>query len=157
MDGQALRQVMGRFPTGVAVVAGRGADGAPYGLTVNSLTSVSLEPPLILVCVDRRASSHDPLISAETFAVSVLARGQDDVARRFASEPSAGRFEDVAWTLAPTGDPLVEGAVAWLACARTAVYDGGDHAIVVGRVQAADERDAAALVFYRGGFARVGE
>jgi flavin reductase (DIM6/NTAB) family NADH-FMN oxidoreductase RutF len=146
---------MGCFPTGVTVVAARDADGTPFGLTVSSLTSVSLDPPLILVCVDRRASSHDRLVSASSFTVSVLSDQQVGVAERFASEPSEGRFDDVSWREVASGDPVVEGTTAWLSCARESVYGGGDHSIVLGRVEAAGESGTDALAFYRGSFVRM--
>ncbi len=155
IDGQTMRRVMSRFPTGVTVVAARDADGTPFGLTVSSLTSVSLDPPLILVCIDRGSSSHDRLISAPSFTVSVLSGLQVGVAERFASEPSAGRFDGVRWRVATSGDPIVEGSTAWLSCLRESVYGGGDHSIVLGRVDAAGEGGAEALAFYRGSFVRM--
>lgn len=155
IDAQTMRQVMSRFPTGVTVVAARDADGAPFGLTVSSLTSVSLDPPLILVCIDEKASSHDRLVSAASFTVSVLSDRQAGVAERFASEPSAGRFDGVSWREVASGDPVVEGTTAWLSCARESVYGGGDHSILLGRVEAAGEGEAEALAFYRGSFVRM--
>lgn len=154
--GAALRAAMGRFPTGVAIVAALDGEGAPFGLTVNSLTSVSLDPPLLLVCIDRRAASHDPLMAAEHFAVSILSEAQAPVADRFASEPSSGRFEAAAWTSGAGGAPRLEGALAWLECAHHDVYAGGDHSILVGRVLAASHGEGAPLVFHRGRYGTVG-
>ncbi len=156
-DARAFRQAMGHFPTGVTVVAARDSDDQPYGLTVNSLTSVSLDPPLVLVCIDRRASSHDRLTSAATFAVSILSDGQQEVAQRFAAEPSDTRFDEVPWVPGPTGDPVLEDATAWLACSRESVHRAGDHSIVVGRVEAVRQAGTDALAFYRGRFGRVAE
>jgi flavin reductase (DIM6/NTAB) family NADH-FMN oxidoreductase RutF len=146
----SLREVMSRYPTGVTVVGGRDEFGTPYGITVNSFTSVSLDPPLVLVCVGHRSTWHDRLVSAEGFAVSVLASGQGAIALRFAKEPSDGRFDEIAWSRSPSGDPVVDGAVAWLDCTRFDVLDGGDHSILVGRVEASGASDRAALVFHRG-------
>jgi flavin reductase (DIM6/NTAB) family NADH-FMN oxidoreductase RutF len=146
----SLREVMSRYPTGVTIVASRDEDETPYGITVNSFTSVSLDPPLVLVCVGHRSTWHDRLVSADGFAVSVLAFGQDAIAARFAREPSAGRFDEVAWSPSPSGDPVVDGAVAWLDCTRFGVLDGGDHSILLARVEASGASDRPALVFHRG-------
>jgi 3-hydroxy-9,10-secoandrosta-1,3,5(10)-triene-9,17-dione monooxygenase reductase component len=149
VDAEEFRDVMARFPTGVTVVATVNQEGQPRGLTVNSLTSVSLDPPLVLVCIDRASSSHDCVVASGTYAVSILAGDQGHLARRFAVDPSAERFGEVGW---PTGDPVLFGAAGWLGCAIEAVHPGGDHSIVVGRVEAAGVSDADALAFYRGHF-----
>lgn len=146
----SLRAVMAHFPTGVTVVAARDEDGTPYGLTVNAFTSVSLEPPLVLVCIGHTSTSHDRLVSAPTFTVNLLAGGQDSVARRFSSEPSEGRFDGLAWHPSPTGGPILDDAVAWLDCALVEVLQGGDHSILLGRVEAAGLSDRPALLFHRG-------
>jgi flavin reductase (DIM6/NTAB) family NADH-FMN oxidoreductase RutF len=141
---------MACFPTGVTVVAGHESEGEPYGLTVNSFTSVSLQPPLVLVCIARTASSHDRLIGASTFAVSVLSAGQLELARRFAREPSEGRFNGVAWRPSAMGDPILSEAAAWLACEVERVLPGGDHSILVGRVSASGASRRPVLMFHRG-------
>jgi len=146
----SLRQVMAGFPTGVTVVAAADATGRPYGLTVSSFTSVSLDPPLVLVCIGHSSSSHDRLVEAESFVVNILASDQAPTALRFSSEPSDGRFEEVTWSPGPMGDPILEGAVAWLACHTEEVHTGGDHSILLGRVWAASTSDRPALVFHRG-------
>ena len=154
-DSGQFREVMGRFPTGVAVVSARADGSTVWGLTVNSFTSVSLEPPLILVCIDRGAASHDKLIAAETFAISMLAEDQADIARRFAAEPVETRFEDVAWRNASDGSPVLEGAAAWLECLTSGVMPGGDHSIVLGRVIVSGSSDRGALLFFRGDYGKV--
>ncbi len=141
---------MAAWPTGVTIVAARDEGGEPFGLTVNSFTSVSLDPPLVLVCIGHASTSHDRLVSAKHFAVSLLSGDQDALAWRFAQEPSEGRFEHVPWTPGPSGAPVLEGAVAWLDCASHEVLQGGDHSIVVGRVTNADVTDGPALLFFRG-------
>lgn len=157
MDALAFRQVLGAYPTGVTVVATRDGAGEPCGLTVNSFSSVSLDPPLVLVCIDKGASSHDRLLASGTFAVSVLAVGQGGVASRFASDPSELRFAEVDWYEGPTGDPIMGGAAAWLACDLDVVHEAGDHSILVGRVVDLGLGEEEALVFYRGAYGRVGE
>lgn len=150
MPDPTLRQVMATVPTGVTIVAAREASGAPIGLTVNSFTSVSLEPPLVLVCIGHDSTSHDRLVAAGSFAVNILAADQAEIAMRFATSPSEGRFDDGRWGATPSGDPALEGAVGWLDCALDRVLTAGDHSILVGRVRSARTSGAAALVFHRG-------
>ncbi|MCG6958015.1 MAG: flavin reductase family protein [Gemmatimonadetes bacterium] len=150
IESDVFRRVMGHFPTGVTVVAARDVDGEPYGLTVNSFASVSLDPPLVLVCIDRRANSHDRLVETGTFTVSVLAANQAHIAARFASTPSRERFKDLPWGISAAGDPVVEDAAAWLECSLRESHEAGDHTILVGRVESVGQRDAEALVFHRG-------
>ncbi len=147
---RSFRTVMSCFPTGVTVVAARDAEGRPLGLTVNSFTSVSLEPPLVLVCINRGANSHDPLLAAAGFTVSILSASQSDIASRFAAAPSEGRFDDVEWSPAPSGNPVLAGSAAWLDCVVHEVVTAGDHTIVLGRAVAADWTEEPALLFHRG-------
>ena len=149
-SGASLRSVMACFPTGVTVVAARSGSGAPIGLTVNSFTSVSLDPPLVLVCISHGASSHDSIIGARGFTVSVLSAAQAEVAQRFATRPSEGRFAGVEWRAAPSGHPVIEGAAAWLDCAIHEVIPAGDHSILLGRTTAWGAGVEPALVFHRG-------
>ncbi len=148
-----LRQVLGRFPTGVVVVTA--SDGAvPFGLSVNSFTSVSLDPPLIAFCADRRSGSWAAIRRSGAFCVNVLAEDQEAVSRAFATR-GAEKFGGVGWSPAPSGSPLLDGVLAWIDCRIEAVHDGGDHEICVGRVdQLGVERDEGPLVFYRGGYGR---
>ena len=152
----SFRTVMSCFPTGVTVVATRDAEGQPLGLTVNSFTSVSLDPPLVLVCINTHANSHDPLLAAGGFTVSVLSGAQADIAGRFATRPSEGRFEGVEWTPAPSGNPVLAKCAAWLDCSIHEVVSAGDHTIVLARVEAAGWTDQPALLFHRGLLGPVG-
>ena len=152
----SLRTVMSCFPTGVTIVATRDAEGQPLGLTVNSFTSVSLDPPLVLVCINTHANSHDPLLAAGGFTVSVLSGAQADIAARFATRPSTERFEGVEWSPAPSGNPVLAGCAAWLDCSIHEVVTAGDHTIVLGRAEAASWNDQPALLFYRGLLGPVG-
>lgn len=146
----SLREVMAGFPTGVTIVAACDDTGVPYGLTVNSFTSVSLEPPLVLVCIDHSSSSHDRLVTAGTFTVNILSGDQEAVAKRFSSDPSESRFDEVAWRPGPAGDPLLVDGVAWLGCSLDRALGAGDHTILVGRVETAGASDRHALLFHRG-------
>ncbi len=144
---QDLRRCLGHFATGVTIVSYRGADG-PAGLTVNSFTSVSLDPPLVLVCLQRRSRAVEPL-RRQPFAVSMLRADQRDLAWHFAGRPVAGL--DPGWAEAG-GVPAPADRLAWLACDPWAMHEAGDHVIVIGRV-----RDFAAgpddpLCFFRGQF-----
>jgi flavin reductase (DIM6/NTAB) family NADH-FMN oxidoreductase RutF len=147
-----FRQVMGVFPTGVTIVAATGLSGQPLGLTVNSFTSVSLDPPLVLVCIDRASSSHDRLLDAGAFAINILSADQADFAVRFASDPSEGRFEGIEWRPSPSGSPVLAGVSGWLDCTIECVHDAGDHSIIVARVEGGDFSTRPALVFHRGTF-----
>ncbi|GAA4690239.1 hypothetical protein Prum_101950 [Phytohabitans rumicis] len=134
--------------------------GTPHAMTANSFTSVSLHPPLLLICVDREAVMHECIGGAKTFGVSVLGAHQEDVARHFADRRrplGAAQFDSVDWMPGPvTGTPLITGAVAHFECAKWRTYDGGDHIIVLGSVLSVDQPDTAdALLFVRGRFART--
>jgi flavin reductase (DIM6/NTAB) family NADH-FMN oxidoreductase RutF len=155
--GDGLRSVFGKFATGVTVVASGGE--VPRGMTANSFTSVSIRPPLILVCVNRQSSLQQAVLDCGSFAVSILSARQEHVARYFAdrSRPRGlAEFDAVDWTPAPrTGAPVVDGALAWLDCALAASYDGGDHTIFIGSVLASGwEPEHDALLFFSSGFHR---
>jgi flavin reductase (DIM6/NTAB) family NADH-FMN oxidoreductase RutF len=151
--GRALRAVLGRFATGVTVLAAVGK--VPCGMTANAFTSVSLDPPLVLVCVNRNASIHQAVLESGSFAVSMLSARQEHVARYFAdhSRPRGpSEFAAVDWSPAPrTGAPVLRGALAWLDCSLAAAYDGGDHAIFVGSVLASGAEPAQDVLLFFGG------
>lgn len=154
-DREALRAVLGRFATGVTIVA-VGTD-RPQGMTANAFTSVSLNPPLVLVCVNRRATIHQAVLDEGSFTVSVLSAHQEHVARYFAdhSRPrGSDEFGAVSWSSAPdTGGPVLHGALAWMDCALTEAFDGGDHSIFLGSVLAIGREPAGdALLFFGGDF-----
>jgi flavin reductase (DIM6/NTAB) family NADH-FMN oxidoreductase RutF len=151
----AFRQAMGRFATGVTVVTARDPAGAPIGVTVNSFSSLSLDPPLVLFCLDRLATSFADFAHARHFAVNVLGEGQ-----RAVSEAFANRRDDIwdglayhRWT---SGSPILAGCLANIECARDRAHDGGDHVILVGRVLrvACAEADLP-LIYYRGRYRRL--
>lgn len=150
-DADEFRRVMGRYPTGAVVVATMLA-GRPYGMAVNSFTSVSLDPMLVLFCVHRSSRTWGALQASGRFAVSVLAADQAPVCRVFAT-PGADRFASLPWATNDSGQPVLGGAVAWLDCVITAVVDGGDHEVVFGAVRSAHDRpDGGPLVCHRGEF-----
>lgn len=153
-DPRTLRDALGCFATGVTVVTCL-HEGTPAGLTVNSFTSVSLEPPLLLVCIARRAASAAALTSAPNFAVNVLQTGQQPASIRFAA-PGEDRFGATAWACGEAGAPILEEALGVFECERYAVYDGGDHHILVGRVEKASfDARLDPLLYFRGRYRRL--
>ena len=147
---------MSRYATGVSVVATT-YDGVRYGMTVNSLTSVSLEPTLVLFCCEHDASLHEPLIASGSWAVSVLSAAQQESASWFATRgrPGVDQFNgQAAHEGALTGAPVLDGALAWFECRTWATYDGGDHTIVVGEVlDLGCGDDDAGLLYHRSKYA----
>ena len=155
-DTAELRAVLGSFATGVTVLtAGR---HAPRAMTANSFASVSLDPPLVLVCVARSAAVHETALAEGAFALSVLSAGQRDLARRFADHrrPRGNReFEGVDTVPGRfSGAPLLRGALAWIDCSLTAVHEGGDHSILLGAVADLARGSAADPLLYFGGALR---
>ena len=155
IDESEFRRVIGHFATGVAVVTSCREDGAAAGLTVSAVASVSLDPTLVLVCVDRASDTHGWLERAGYFAANVLEDGRGEtLARRFAGGGAEEKFRGVAWHTERTGAPVLDDALAWLDCRVTAALPGGDHTIFVGEVLAADAREGTPLLYYRGGYGR---
>ena len=155
IDSIEFRRVLGHFATGVAIVTSRHADGSPCGLTVNAFCSVSLDPPLILVCVERDADSHECIGNAGAYAVNVLdERGGESLSRRFATWGVEDKFRGVAYRKEVTGAPVLDDALAWMDCRIVETHAGGDHTIFIGEVAAADAREGTPLVYYRGGYGR---
>ena len=155
LDARSFRAAMGAFPTGVAVLAARAPGGALVGMTVNSLTSVSLEPLQVLVCLNRICESHDVVLSARAFALSLLPASAEQLSTRFAGSTMQERFAQVNWRVESTGSPVLEDAIAWLDCSVAAVHAAGDHTIVVAEVVACGSRNGTPLVFHRGTYTRV--
>ena len=133
-DSLAFRRALGCFATGVTVVTARDAGGRNRGITINSLSSVSLEPPLVLFCLDRETPSFACFLETPLFAVNVLRASQLDLSVRFATA-AADKWDGVGFDLWPGDLPVLQGCLATLACRREAVYEGGDHVIIVGRVE----------------------
>jgi flavin reductase (DIM6/NTAB) family NADH-FMN oxidoreductase RutF len=156
VTGAELRQAFGHFATGVTVVTARDGSGSPWGTTANAVSSVSLDPPLILVCFARESLTLAAIRDTGAFAVNVLAEGQRDLSHAFAGRGAAGDWERVT-VPGHEGSPRLRGVLALLDCTVEHRLPGGDHEIVVGRVrEAAAGRDVAPLVFYRGGYAALG-
>jgi flavin reductase (DIM6/NTAB) family NADH-FMN oxidoreductase RutF len=129
-----LRQALGSFPTGVTVVTAKDKDGSPVGFTANSFTSVSLEPQLILICIDKESFNIESFSKGGSFAVSVLSESQQHISTTFAS-PEIDRFKDIAWKSKTTGSPIISDSVAWFDCDTDNIIEGGDHLILIGKVR----------------------
>ncbi len=144
-----LRRALGRFATGVAVVTCRDGGGEPRGVTINSFSSVSLEPPLVLFSLARESRSLADVLAAGRFAVNVLAADQQELSRRFAGADDPWR--DLA--CGGGGEvPLLAGALAHFECRHEASHEGGDHVIIVGRVEALAQQPGEPLVFWAGDY-----
>src|SRR5262245_54510518 len=155
IDPLELRRAFGTFMTGVTVVTTFGADGSPRGFTANSFTSVSLDPPLLLVCIGTAAASLETFLKADGFAVSIVAQTQKQARDVFASK-RPDKFTAISWRPGPGGHPVIEGAVSWFDCVRHSVIDAGDHVVLIGRIQGFDYGDANPLGYARGGYVTLG-
>jgi flavin reductase (DIM6/NTAB) family NADH-FMN oxidoreductase RutF len=155
LDPDTFRAVLGRFASGVTVVTTTDATGGDHGMTVSAFCSLSLDPPLVLVCIDRAASMHDLLHPDQPFAVNVLSAGQEALSRRFATGDPPNRFDGLGYHRGLTGVPLLEDVLAWLEARVTNRHSEGDHTIVVGRVESAEARQERPLLYYRGGYAQL--
>jgi flavin reductase (DIM6/NTAB) family NADH-FMN oxidoreductase RutF len=155
LDPDTFRAVLGRFASGITVVTARDEAGRDCGMTVSAFASLSLEPPLVLACIDRKAAMHGMLLEAETFAVNILSSGQEPLSRRFADPDSHGRFDGVGFRRGRTGAALLEDALAHLECRIVQRVDGGDHTIVIGEVERAWASEGRPLLYYRSGYAQL--
>ena len=156
VDDAAFRLALSQFATGVTVVLARDAAGAPAGLTVSAFSSVSLVPPLVLICVDLRSDAHGALAASAVFGVSVLGEAQEDVSRRFAWR-GPEKFDGFVLEQGETGALLVPGAVAHLECARTGSHRGGDHTVFMGEVRRIRVTGGRPLLYHCGGYRRLAE
>ncbi len=158
IEASAYRGIIGQFATGVTVVT-TAVDGWLHGMTANAVTSVSLDPLLLLVCVDKEAHTHDHLSRAGAFTVSILADDQQGLSRTFATsnKPEEGRLRGVGYRIGENGAPIIDGCLASIQCEVTERTDAGDHTIFFGRVlDATTERDAPPLLFYQGKYRKLG-
>lgn len=146
-----FRAALSRFASGVTIVTTVDDNDRPAGITVSSFASVSLDPPLVLACIDKRASIHAHLRVGSHFAINILSEHQEHVSRRFATKDQ-DRFSDISHSTGATGAPLLDNALAVLECIVVDVYPGGDHSIVVGQVESTTVAEHRPLAYYRGGY-----
>ncbi|MBI2216161.1 MAG: flavin reductase family protein [Candidatus Rokubacteria bacterium] len=149
-----FRHVLSHFASGVTVVTTTDTDGRPTGLTASAFTSVSLEPPLVLVCVDHKSQTYPALLERGRFAVNILAADQQDVSRRFAST-RLDKFDTVPHHVGDLGLPLIDGALARLECTTVSTHVEGDHTIFVGAVERAGAGAGDPLLYYRGRYEQL--
>lgn len=155
LDAGAFRSALGCYPTGVIIMTGLTRDGERFGLTMNSFTSVSLDPPLVSMCLARTASNFDALEISRGFAVNILREDQGHISGQFAKS-GADKWLDVGYREGINGVPILEPNLAAFQCSFYAEYEGGDHIIVIGRVEAVEyDADTAPLVFHQGGYAQL--
>jgi len=149
-----FRQALGHFAAAVTVVTLQRADGERAGITVTAFSSLSLEPPLVLVCIDKRAKIHDHFEKDRYFAVNILRHDQEAVSRRFASsEPD--QFREFGYSDSPNGAPLIRDAICSIECRVVDALAGGDHTIYVGEVENARVQEGKPLLYFRGGYAEI--
>ena len=152
---EEFRRVCSRYATGIAVATVQGPDGSPHGLTVNSLTSVSLDPPLLLVCIAHTATAYSSFQLAKGFAVNVLREEQIDLSQHFASSKSE-RFESLSWHAGLHGAPVLESVLAVVECSMHAIVEAGDHTIFIGFVEHAECHEGAPLLYFASAYRKLG-
>jgi flavin reductase (DIM6/NTAB) family NADH-FMN oxidoreductase RutF len=151
VDRETFRKAMGSFAAGVTVVTTADGAGRPYGLTATAFSSVSLAPPLALVCIDKDAASYGQFAAAAAFAVNFLAADQVEVSNRFASSGS-DKFAGVEWRRGELGVPLLPGTLGFAECRLVHAHEGGDHTIFVGEIEVADVGPGEPLIYFRSAY-----
>jgi len=155
VDDAQFKLAMSHFASGVTVVTTE-HDGTPFGMTVASFASLSLDPPLVLICIEKSVKTHDALVAAAQFGVSILAQAQADLSGRFASKKIDDKFAGVAVTRGDRlGVPLLDGAICALECRVHSALPGGDHTIFVGEVMSVRVTEDAPLVYFRSGYRQL--
>jgi len=156
IDPETFRSVLGRFASGVTIITARDADGHDHGMTVSAFSSLSLNPTLVLVCVDHTASMHPLMLEHPTFGVNILSSEQEAYSRRFAAEED-DRFDGIAYRRGQNGVVLLEDALAHMECHVIRHHDAGDHTIFVAEIDRAEPAaaDGRPLLYYRGGYAQL--
>ena len=152
-DSQLQRRIMGRFATGITVATTRVGEQL-LGMTANAVTSLSLDPPLVLLCVDKRAQFLEALKESGFFALSILTEEHEAISRRFAQKGPKD-FDDLRPVTAVTGAPILPEALAWVDCKVADIIPGGDHEIFLGEILAGDSRDGRPLLYFGGNYATL--
>jgi flavin reductase (DIM6/NTAB) family NADH-FMN oxidoreductase RutF len=153
-DSKELRRVMGMFATGVTVLTTRDSNHQPYGLTANAVTSLSLTPPLLIICIDKKAETHPHFFDSRCFVVNILAEDQEELSTRFA-RTGGDKFQGVPFSTNQDGVPVLEGTLAHVECRIIETHEGGDHVIHIGEVQHAEVRGGDPLLFFQGKYRRL--
>jgi flavin reductase (DIM6/NTAB) family NADH-FMN oxidoreductase RutF len=155
LDAKTFRDACSLFASGVTVATVRAIDGSLHGLTISSFTPVSMEPPLILICIDHGCAFLQHFRACTYFAVNVLAQSQRDISVTFACKDE-GRFEEIEWTPSPNGVPLLNGSLATFECQLAAVIEAGDHAILLGEVVNTECQDGRPLLYFNREYRSLG-
>lgn len=151
IEKQFFRSVLGHFAAGVTVITTVDQHGAPYGLTATAFTSVSLSPPLVLVCVDKKAETYAHFGTSRVFAANFLAQDQQHISQRFAVS-GGDKFSGIEWRSGAVGAPILAGTIGHVECRLRHEYDGGDHTIYVGEVESAAAESGEPLIYFRGAY-----
>jgi flavin reductase ActVB len=153
-DKQTFRDALGAFPSGVTIVSTTDGEGRHWGFTASSFSSVSMDPPLVLVCIANTADSHPAFMKARRYAINILSQGQEDIAMHFARKgvDKFGPHEFRYGTDDEPHPPVLPGSMASLVCTAHDVYAAGDHTVLIGRIEAVELGDATPLVYYNRGF-----
>jgi flavin reductase (DIM6/NTAB) family NADH-FMN oxidoreductase RutF len=154
IDSQELRRILGHFPTGVTVITTKDDTGSAFGLTANAFTSLSLNPPLILICVDKGAQCYSCFVESNVFTVNFLHEDQEEISRRFATK-GADKFAGLNWHEGAHGAAVLDGAIGHLECKIVQSYEGGDHTIIVGEVLSGVASHDRPLLFFKGKYHRM--
>jgi 4-hydroxyphenylacetate 3-hydroxylase, reductase component len=149
-----LRRVMGHFATGVTVITTKDKDGVPQGLTANAFMSLSLNPPLVLISVDKGVTCYACFEAGNGFTVNFLAEGQQEISKRFATK-GADKFADLKWNPSSNGAAIIDGVIGYVECKITQCHDGGDHTIVVGEILNVSATGDRPLLFFKGKYQRL--
>ena len=146
-----FRAALSRFPSGITVVTSRSSAGDLHGITVSAFCSVSLNPPLVLVCIEKTTGSHHAVRESGFFVVNILAAGQDEISERF-SLPVSNKFDGASYAVGIAGVPVLTDALVILECRLASAYEGGDHTIFVGEVENLSIKDGDPLVYFHGNY-----
>jgi flavin reductase (DIM6/NTAB) family NADH-FMN oxidoreductase RutF len=153
-DPALLRRAMGCFATGVTVITTRDQNGKPFGLTANAVTSLSLDPPLLLICVDRKAETFPHFFDSKIFVLNILSEGQEEISRRFATS-GGEKFDGLDYCLGKLGTPVLAGTLGFIECRIIETIEGGDHVIHIGEVEEAQWHEGNPLLFFRGKYRQL--
>ena len=154
LDSREIRDIIGHFATGVTVVTTRDGAGSPFGLTVNAFTSLSLNPPLVVVCIDKAAQCYSCFEESKVFAVNVLSEDQEELSRRFATK-GIEKFGEIKWHRGENNVPLLDGSIGTIECKIVNSYEGGDHTIYLGEIVSANASEDRPLLFFKGKYHRL--
>src|SRR5690625_89119 len=156
MDQRQVRTIAGTFATGVTVVTTIGTNGKPVGMTANSFSSLSLNPPLVLVSINKGASLYKDFMETDFFGINILSEYQENVSRHF-SRKNIDRFAGIPYEEGITGAPILPDTIGYFDCAVHHFYDGGDHTIIIGEIKHGEVKEGEPLLFYRGKYRKIEE